>query len=263
MRRHAHVIRRTLGLRSMMSLAFLVLQGAALGAQSEIAIPDSAAVVTGTVRSWRHGTTLANAFITLELVGRVHASSVERATTDSVGRFLTRVPVGGAYLLLAHGTEDGGRGTTRIPVHVRSGDTLRIDLFVPPYGFDPVQRQAQLDSLANHRQRWRNKGHRAYRATINWGCFCLGAGVGEWTLDVRPETTLVLRKPVGEGERPPITSIDSLFTWLEAEMRDPGRTVEVRYDSTLGYPTSIFTDSASFLTDLWTRVKVRVRNGRG
>jgi hypothetical protein len=146
-------------------------------------------------------------------------------------------------------------------VHVRGGDTLRIDLFVPPYGFDPARQEAELDSLARNRARWHDKAPREYRVTIKWECFCLG-GAGEWTLGVRPETTVVLQKPAGAGGQPPIASIDSLFEWLESEIRDPDRDVEVRYDATFGYPTSIDTDTRSFFTDMWTRVQVRVRRGR-
>jgi hypothetical protein len=249
--------------RLAVSLALLALQGTALGAQDAIPTADTASVVTGSVRSWRRGTTLANAFVTLELIGSAHAPPRLHATTDSAGRFAVRVPVGGAYLLSVSGTNAEARGPTRMPVHVRGGDTLRVDVFLAPYGFDLARRDAQLDSLARNRERWWSKGPRMYRATVKRDCFCLGGGVGEWTLGVRPETTVVLRKPAGEVGQPPIASIDSLFAWLESEIRDPGRDVEVRYDAALGYPTSIYTDTVSFFTDMWMRVQVRVSRGRG
>jgi hypothetical protein len=62
----------------------------------------------------------------------------------------------------------------------------------------------------------------------------LGGGAGDWALEVQPETTLVLRRPKYGGDRPPAAKVERLFEWLETELRDPGRTVEVRYDTRLG-----------------------------
>lgn len=93
--------------------------------------------------------------------------------------------------------------------------------------------------------------------SITWQCFCLGLGVGEWTLRVRPESTVVLRRPADGGDRPPVANIEAIFDWLEKEIRDHGRRVDARYDTRLGYPRYIDTDTVTFFTDLWTKVEVR------
>jgi hypothetical protein len=92
---------------------------------------------------------------------------------------------------------------------------------------------------------------------MKWECFCLDGSVGEWMLETRPETTIVLRRPSRSGAPPPVASVEALFGWLETELRDPRREVDVRCDSALGYPTHVHTDTVSLLTDMWTRVEIR------
>ena len=251
------MISRALTRRSFLLFATLALYGAALGAQAVPARPDSAGVVVGTVRSWNRGRTVARAIVTLERVEDARTPALVQALSDSTGRFLLRVPASGRYLLLARALHAEASGSTHLPVHVRGGDTVRIDVFIPPYGFDPARRQAQLDTLAENQARWSNHRPAVYRATIGWSCFCLGGGVGEWTLEVGPDSTVVLQTPRDGGPRPPIMSVDSLFEWLKGELRDPDRGVTVRYDAVLGYPADIHTDTIYLFTDSWTRVQLR------
>lgn len=243
--------------RAALALLALVLHGGTLAAQTTRVDDDTAAVLVGTVRSWLGGRPIGNAYISLESVRSSTGSRSTGVQSDSTGQFVLRSPVGGEYLLLARAMSVEAGGKVRMPVHLGVGDTVRIDLFLPPYDFDPARRQAQLDELAQAHDRWREHGPDAYRASVTWECFCLGLGVGEWMLQVKPETTLVLRRPKDGGDRPPVANIEALFEWLEKEMRDPRRRVEVRYDNRLGYPTDIDTDTVSFLTDMWTKVVVR------
>jgi hypothetical protein len=168
-----------------------------------------------------------------------------------------RVPDAGEYVLLARATVVEAGGKVRMPVYFRGGDTVRIDLFLPPLGFDAAKRQAQLDELASNHARWLEHGPDAYRVSMKWECFCLDGSVGEWMLETRPETTIVLRRPSRSGAPPPVASVEALFGWLETELRDLRREVDVRYDSALGYPTHVHTDTVSLLTDMWTRVEIR------
>lgn len=160
-------------------------------------------------------------------------------------------------MLSARAIDVEASGIARVTVRVRAADTTRIDLFVPPRGFDPARRAAQLGELAKHYARWQQRSPAAYRATVKWECFCLGAGVGDWKLEVRPDSTVVLRRPEHAGGDPPIASVEALFEWLETEIRDPGRQVDVRYDAALGYPTHVDTDTVTGFSDMWTKVEVR------
>ena len=253
----SHVIHRRPKARGLLPLLALALVGVPLGAQAVPAGADSdSGVVMGTVRSWRRDRTVARAKVLLEPVPDSGTSAPIAAWTDSLGHYLVRAKAG-PYLLLSRTMDAEANGIARVTVRVRAGDTARVDLFIPPYGFDPARRAAQLDELARNYARWQQRAPVAYRATLGWGCFCLGVGVGDWRLEVRPETTVVLRRPKYAGDRPPVASVEALFEWLETEIRDPGQRVEVRYDSRLGFPTYIDTDTVNYLTDMWTRVEVR------
>ncbi len=234
----------------------LALHGAALAAQTGRVDEDSGAILVGVVRSLLHGQALPNAFVSLESLRSSNTAARAFARSDSAGHYQIRVPAGGEYLLQAQAMVVEAGGKVRVPVHLRGHDTARIDLFIPPLEFDLARREAQLDELSKARTRWAERGPDAYRVNIHWECFCLGGGAGDWALEVQPETTLVLRRPKYGGDRPPAAKVERLFEWLETELRDPGRTVEVRYDSRLGYPTHIDTDTVFLLTDMWTKVEV-------
>lgn len=214
-------------------------------------------MVTGTVRSWRLGRALPDAFVILEPLDNPHGPMRLGARSDGSGRYLLRVPVGGSYFLLGRAIDAEAGPSARLPVHVRGGDTVRVDLFLPPRGFDPERRQAQLDELAENRRRWWDEKPAAYRATITYECFCLGAGVGEWTVEVRPDRWVVLRKPDGAGTQPPVPTVDDIFAILEPEVGDPSRSVTIRYHPTLGYPTHIDSHPRVPITDAWLRIRVR------
>lgn len=224
-----------------------------LAAQSPASAVSSGAVA-GVVRGWRDGLSAIGVRVEVQEVPGLRGSTWRHvADTDSTGRFHAMLPPG-RYLIRAR---DIGQNPMTIPMFVRPADTVRVALYMGPYGFDIGVRDMQLVELATNRARWNAAAVKSYTAEISRECFCLGSGIG--TFMVRVQNGNVVRgadSVAGDEQFLPHT-IDTVFDWLEAAMREPDSRTAVQYDPVLGFPISVDSESRSGTTDTWTKWRVR------
>lgn len=105
-------------------------------------------------------------------------------------------------------------------------------------------RESALQELAEHRAIWDAKHPVAYRFRVSVGCFCLPSVRGPWIITARVDTREVLpATPDGEqplsSEMPP--DVEGVFTKAKDALAKADK-VEITYDETWGFPTSVSID---------------------
>lgn len=234
-------------------LLVLASAGSALAQDLTLASTDSTGRIVGNVTALTTGASIP-AWVTLvSLKGERHQRSmVVRA--DSSGRFsLERLQPGG-YVLKAAGA---GTGDAQVLATVASGGTTFIDVAVPPIGYDVAERMKQLEQLSEARERWIVEGPLTYQFTVRRECFCFGANQ-HWGLEVQADSTFALNSERGTPEVPAeLAGMERIFDQIEAEIRDPSRSVEVTYNRRLGYPERVRFDTLELLSDSWQTIIIR------
>jgi Family of unknown function (DUF6174) len=131
----------------------------------------------------------------------------------------------------------------------------------PPGGYTPaVERDSLLAALALNERRWRSARLRTYEAELRIDCFCPPQPATPLVLRVNADSLVALRDKAGH-QLFALTlysryGVDSLFRMAETAIRDSGQKVMVRYDSKLGYPREIHTDTRWAITDMWLRIRL-------
>jgi len=108
------------------------------------------------------------------------------------------------------------------------------------------------DRLVDARQRWRRTRPESYRYQLVVGCFC-GLPPQPVTIEVRGDAVLSAVDAQGAPVRSPIASaygtIDDLFDVIERAIAANAVQVDVSYEPTRGYPTSIAIDGSTRIAD--------------
>jgi hypothetical protein len=106
--------------------------------------------------------------------------------------------------------------------------------------------------LADARQRWRRTRPEAYRYQLVVGCFC-ALPPQPVTIEVRGDAVLSAVDAQGAPVRAPMAStygtIDDLFEVIARAIAADAVQVDVSYDPTRGYPTSIAIDGSTRVAD--------------
>jgi hypothetical protein len=236
-------------------LLLLASAGSALAQELIFAPTDSTGRIVGTVTSLQTGAALPAAWVTLlPLKGELHQPTLA-APADSSGRFSFERLQPGGYVLTATAM---GTAEAQLLASVPPGGATSIDVALPPIGYDLAERMKQLQQLSEARERWGFKRPIAYRFTLRSECFCFGAN-RLWVVEEQADTTYVLNSGPGIPTEVPanFAGMERIFAWIEAELRDPTRTVEVRYNRRLGYPERIRFDTLEMITDSWQIITIR------
>jgi hypothetical protein len=106
--------------------------------------------------------------------------------------------------------------------------------------------------LVEARQRWRRTRPDSYRYQLVVGCFC-GLPPQPVTIEVRGDSVLsavdARGAPVRVPSASPYGTIDDLFDAIERAIAASAVRVDVRYEATRGYPTSIEIDGSTRIAD--------------
>jgi hypothetical protein len=120
-----------------------------------------------------------------------------------------------------------------------------------------AERDSLLAALRVHRRRWHAARLTTYQAKVSIDCFCPPQSL---VLLVHEDSLIALHDSAGHRLPAPPSfmqySVDSLFRLAEKAIQDSGQKVMVRYDSQLGYPREIHTDSRLPITDVWLRIRM-------
>ncbi|MES2521626.1 MAG: DUF6174 domain-containing protein [Gemmatimonadota bacterium] len=163
------------------------------------------------------------------------------------------LPVG-SYLIRARSFGDMGGGDVGVPLFVGRTDSMSVDVFTLPRGFNMVVRDMQLVQLAANRARWDASAVRSYNADISIECFCFGSGSGP--VEVRDGSPIQRGGVPASGGHSAALTIDMVFDMLDRMIREPSTQTAVQYDPVLGFPVSIHSDMLG-LADASVRVQVR------
>lgn len=239
-------------------LAGLLLLASAGSALAQQPLPANTGVtgqIVGSVTSLQTGAAVLAATVTLLPLNGALAQPAPTVLADSSGRFAFERLEPGGYVVTARAI---GTAEVHLLANVSPGASTSLHVALPPIGYDLAERLEQLEQLAEARDRWRFEGPVAYRFQLKSECFCIGMQQ-LWILQEQADTTILLNPEHGlPGEVPAdFAGMERIFAWIEAEIRDPGRRVEVRYNRRLGYPERIHFDTLELLSDSWQTVTIR------
>lgn len=211
--------------------------------------------IVGTVTSLTTGASVPSAMLTLLPLEGELRQPLPTVQASSSGTFSFERLRPGGYVLTATAI---GAGETQLLAHVAPGAASFFTVAIPPEGYDVAARMKQLEQLSEARDTWRINEPIAYQFTLTSECFCFG-GREPYVVEVQPDTAFLLNSVPGRPtEVPPeFAGMERIFAWIEAEIRDPSRSVEVRYNRRLGYPERIHFDTLEMLTDSWRTVTIR------
>jgi hypothetical protein len=236
-------------------LLLLASAGSALAQELVPASTDSTGRLVGTVTSLKTGASIPLARVTLlPLKGELHRPPLA-VRADSSGRFSFERLQPGGYVLTANAM---GTADAQLLASVAPGGATSLDVALPPIGYDFAERMKQLEQLSEARDTWRFEGPMTYQFTLRSECFCFGVNP-LWVLEEQADTILVLNSGPGIPTEVPanFAGMERIFAWIEAEIRDPGRSVEVRYNLRLGNPEQIRFDTLEMLSDSWQTITIR------
>ncbi|NNC27668.1 carboxypeptidase regulatory-like domain-containing protein [Longimicrobium terrae] len=236
-------------------LLLLASAGSALAQERIPASTEFAGRIVGTVTSLKTGAAVPLARVALlPLKGEI-PHPAPAVVADSSGRFsFERVQPGG-YVLTARGM---GTGEAQLLANVVPGGATSIDVALPPIGYVLAERMKQLEELSEARNTWMFEGPMTYQFTLRSECFCFGVNP-LWVLEEQADSIIVLNSGPGVPMEVPaqFAGMERIFAWIEAEIRDTGRRVEVRYNQSLGYPEHIRFDTLEMLSDSWQTITIR------
>ncbi|MES2306549.1 MAG: DUF6174 domain-containing protein [Gemmatimonadota bacterium] len=170
-----------------------------------------------------------------------------------MSRVVTKLTLAFAGLLV--GGPLHAQVSTLLPEHVRDS-TVAAEARTPAV---LRVRQRYLDSLAAGRRRWAAAGVIEYQIQAHQECFCF-----EEPDSTTPLLLVVVRngKIVGRATGrpadgiPQLTTIDSLFAFVERDLVDPGRIVDrLQLDPQFGFPRDYLALTAN-IADLSLRIRV-------
>lgn len=216
---------------------------------------DSMGGIVGTVTSLKTGASVPAAMLTLLPLEGELQQPLPTVRADSSGTFSFERLRPGGYVLTATAI---GAGETQLLAHVAPGAATFFTVVIPPLGYDVAERMKQLEQLSEARGRWRINEPIAYQFTLRSECFCF-VSREPWVVEVQPGTVFLLNSVPGRPTEVPthFAGMERIFAWIEAEIRTPSRSVEVRYNRRLGYPERIHFDTLELLTDSWQTVTIR------
>jgi hypothetical protein len=137
----------------------------------------------------------------------------------------------------------------------------------PRSGYTPLaERESLLRRIDAGEQRWRAGRPAAYAMTLVASCFCRGRGQ-PIVLDVRSDSVVALRDttnaPLAPDDWRGGLHVAGLFREARQFACDSTRTTRVLFDTTLGYPIVLSSESRLGVSDSEREYRVRsLRAGR-
>jgi hypothetical protein len=114
---------------------------------------------------------------------------------------------------------------------------------------DIVSPGSDRSTLSINRQKWASHGYTTYAFTLQQACFCLFTGPVRVYVDndsVIDARQIVDNKAVDVRA---VQTIATLFAFIDQGIASHAATLEVTYDSTLGYPSRIVYDGSTTIAD--------------
>jgi len=114
-------------------------------------------------------------------------------------------------------------------------------------------RRQEASDLATNKGKWSMSQITNYRYTFQIGCFCPPEITSPVTIEVRNgvRTSITRAKSIIRSPEyfTSFDTIEKVFQLAEESINSPAEKVTVKYDSKLGYPTSINVDGSKNLAD--------------
>ncbi len=149
----------------------------------------------------------------------------------------------------------------RLFVIIAAGLLLSVGLNAPVMSQSPMEiAQAEISNNLNsrrlqfNRRLWNQQNIANYRYTFSNGCFCIPEARGPVVIEVRNgQTTSITSVATGEPVDPQFfqkyNTIPKLFNVIQDAINRRAFSLNVRYDTRLGYPTQIDIDYESQIAD--------------
>lgn len=149
----------------------------------------------------------------------------------------------------------------RLPIIIGAGLVISLSLHAPVISKSPIQvaqssarGQSDLQQLTANQRLWRKQNISSYRYTLSNGCFCTEEARGPVIIEVRNgRTTSVTLVATGQPVDPELfqryDTVPRLFDLIKDAIKRKAYNLDVKYNSTLGYPTQINIDYNSQIAD--------------
>jgi hypothetical protein len=149
----------------------------------------------------------------------------------------------------------------RLPIIIGAGLVMSLTLHAPVISKSPIQvaqssARGQSDSqqLKTNQDLWKKQKISSYRYTLSNGCFCTPESRGPVIIEVRNgRTTSVTSVATGQPVDPELfqryDTVPRLFDLIKDAIKRKADNLDVKYNSTLGYPTQINIDYSFQIAD--------------
>lgn len=149
----------------------------------------------------------------------------------------------------------------RLPIIIGAGLVMSLGLHTPVISKSPIQiaqssARGQSDSqqLTANQRLWNRQNISNYRYTLSRSCFCIAEARGPVIIEVRNgRTTSVTSVETGQPVNPEFfqkyDTVPRLFDLIRDAIKRKADSLDVKYNSTLGYPTQINIDYSFQIAD--------------
>lgn len=149
----------------------------------------------------------------------------------------------------------------RLPIVIGAGLVMSLSLHTPVISKSPIvvaqssaRSQSDLQQLRTNQRLWNQQNISNYRYTLSRSCFCIPEARGPVIIEVRNgRTTSVTSVATGQPVNPEFfqkyDTVPRLFALIRDAINKKADNLDVKYNSTLGYPTQINIDYKSQVAD--------------
>ncbi len=148
----------------------------------------------------------------------------------------------------------------RLPIVIGAGLVMSLSLHTPVISKSPIvvaqsSARSQNDSqqLKTNQRLWNRQNISNYRYTFSRSCFCTAEARGPVIIEVRngrtTSVTSVATGPVNPEFFQKYDTVPRLFDVIRDAIAKKADSLDVKYNSTLGYPTQINIDYKSQIAD--------------
>ena len=149
----------------------------------------------------------------------------------------------------------------RLPVIIGVGLVMSLGLHTPVISKSPIlvaqsseRSQSNLQQLRTNQRLWNQQNISNYRYTLGRSCFCTPEARGSVIIEVRNgRTTSVTSVATGQPVNPEFfqkyDTVPRLFDLIRDAIKRKADNLDVKYNSTLGYPTQINIDYSFQIAD--------------
>jgi hypothetical protein len=111
-------------------------------------------------------------------------------------------------------------------------------------------KSVEIDDLSSNQSKWNSQNIVSYEFTLTINCFCPSERVGPHVIKVvNDQIVSVNNLPYDPGTTGELMTIDQLFSFVERSIKSNPYTKSIEYNSTYGYPQSVYFDFYQSMAD--------------